>query len=335
MRLFERTSRLHSETASNEASSQASNETSSQESNETSSQAVVCKAAEYGSFFSDAEKNESFGHDMHDGLDPLFDQMAANNLSKSNAEEHRPTTANELEGKSEERKVKFDVQINRPNNFKPQEITFEDIDKYYFTKVFIEFILTEKFVHLYFDFDSISSEDEFISVIDWLESLKEVFGPYTYGGYANDESMSKDYEFRYFPEGKHFLSMHAIFYSTCISTSDLQAIMKHTEKNGFSTKGVHEKCDPNVYKLVPRSGKDGSRQLFRHVLSDKIGCKEPSKNHGTLIDNAKPSDHIVQIRGNEPIIYKDKWSEIFTLADALQAKNADINASNIKSNIGW
>ena len=58
------------------------------------------------------------------------------------------------------------------------------------------------------------------------------------------------------------------------------------------------------------------RQLFRHVLSDKIFKVNDEKNklnRGLLANEAKPSQHIVQIRGNEPIIDESKWSKVFTL----------------------
>ena len=281
------------------------------------------RKVEYEAFLSDSEKSPEDG---------MFKSNVDKLLQEEYSKEGKICTPDDLEeGILIERKVKFDICFNRPNNYKPPEISFEEIDKYDFNKGFIEYIVSEKYVHLYFDFDSIKSEDEFYEVLDWLDSLTEVFGPYSYGGYTSNESLSNYVGFRYFPEGKHWLSMHAIFYQTCISTSDLQAIMKHTEKNGFSTKGIHHLCDPNVYKLVPRPGKTGSRQLFRHVLSNKIkkiGDPENVMNHGTLIDDAKPSDHIVQIRGNEPIITRDKWSTLFTLAGDANKSSANKPAAN-------
>ena len=57
-------------------------------------------------------------------------------------------------------------------------------------------------VHLYFDFDSIKTEDEFLDVWSWLDSLKKVFGSYSYGGYCDNEEM-ESYGFRRFDEGNH------------------------------------------------------------------------------------------------------------------------------------
>ena len=122
--------------------------------------------------------------------------------------------------------------------------------------------------------------------------------------------------------------MHAVFYETMISTQDLVQIMKHTEKTGFLTDGVNRFCDANVYKLVSRSATSSGlsknatqtvRQCFRHVLSDKIfttATNNPKRsdnkaNHGVIINNTKPSQQIVQIRGDEKLIDKSQWSKVF------------------------
>ena len=222
-----------------------------------------------------------------------------------------------------ERKIKYDVAFNRPNNFIPQEISFDEIDSYDFSKGFTEFLISEDYVHLYFDFDSIKTEDEFLGVWSWLDSLKKVFGSYSYGGYCDNEEM-ESYGFRRFDEGNHYLSMHAVFYETCISTFDLQAIMKHTEKKGFSTKGIHRLCDPNVYKLVSKKQGQKSRQCFRHVLSDKIykiGDERNKMNHGTICEKLPPSSQIIQIRGSEPIIGKIEWSSLFELKNDIDSSS--------------
>ena len=219
--------------------------------------------------------------------------------------------------KKSENKIKYDVCFNRPNNFIPHEISFSEVDSYDFTKGFTEFLISEQYVHLYFDFDSIKTEDEFLDVYNWLESLSKVFGAFSYGGYCDNKEMEA-YGFRKFEEGGHFLSMHVVFYETCIKTTELQAIMKHTEKKGFSTKGVHKLCDPNVYKLVSKKQGQKTRQLFRHVMSDKIykvGDEKNKLNHGLICENLKPSTQIVQIRGNEKVIGKKEWGMLFKLKD--------------------
>ena len=232
-----------------------------------------------------------------------------------------------------ERKIKYDVAFNRPNNFIPQEISFDEIDSYDFSKGFTEFLISEDYVHLYFDFDSIKTEDEFLDVWSWLDSLKKVFGSYSYGGYCDNEEM-ESYGFRRFDEGNHYLSMHAVFYETCISTFDLQAIMKHTEKKGFSTKGIHRLCDPNVYKLVSKKQGQKSRQCFRHVLSDKIykiGDERNKMNHGTICEKLPPSSQIIQIRGSEPIIGKIEWSSLFELKNDIDSSSSVVEEPKIES----
>ena len=211
--------------------------------------------------------------------------------------------------------IKYDIAFNRPNNFIPKEISFEDINNYDFSKGFNEFIIGQEYVHLYFDFDSITSEDDYKDVINWLDSLKPVFGTYSIGGYCNNKDMEK-YGFRYIENEQHYLSMHVIYFITRISSEDLVNIMKHTEKKGFAYDGVHKLCDPNVYKLVAKVNGQKSRQVFRHVLSDKIfkpNDPKNRKNHGYILNNLTPDTQIVQTRGDEPIINKDMWNSLFKL----------------------
>lgn len=57
--------------------------------------------------------------------------------------------------------IKYDVMINRTNNYHFPEISFDDIDKYDFkNKGFIEVIKSPDYVHLYFDFDSMLTLEE-------------------------------------------------------------------------------------------------------------------------------------------------------------------------------
>ena len=131
----------------------------------------------------------------------------------------------------EERLIMYDTIIKRPNNYKPMTISFDEVDKYDFSSnSFIEYIKSVDFVHLYFDFDSISSMDELGDVIEWLDSLKEVFGPYSIGGYTNDVDVNNKFKLRLFVEGNHYASVHVVFYETRISTADLTDIMKYTKK---------------------------------------------------------------------------------------------------------
>ena len=106
--------------------------------------------------------------------------------------------------------IKFDVSFNKPNNFIPQTIGFDEVNDYDFSKGFNEFLIGEEKVHLYFDFDTIKSEEEYLSVIDWLDKVKTVFGTYSIGGYCDNETMER-YGFRLYEEGGHFLSIHVVF----------------------------------------------------------------------------------------------------------------------------
>ena len=251
------------------------------------------------------------------------------------------------DGKKNERRIKYDLMIRKSNNLKPLEITFDEVDKYDFNnKSFIEFIISQDYVHLYFDFDSMLNYDEkkkeeenkkngvdeiivdddeklkrLNGVIEWLDSLKRVFGEYSIGGYTDNEEVFNKYHLRLYPEGHHYVSIHVVYYQTMISTKDLVEIMKWTSKNGFQTIGVHELCDYNVYSLVSRKENETTRQLFRHVLSNKIyqtdknkkGFEQNKANHGFIINNTKPSQQIVQVRGDERIVSKEEWSKVFQI----------------------
>lgn len=212
-----------------------------------------------------------------------------------------------------QRMIKYDVCFNRTKDAKPKEISFEDVDNYDFSKHFNEFLVDEDYVHLYFDFDTIKSNDEFDDVCCWLGRLVEVFGEYSMGGYCDNDDMA-EVGFRKYEDGGHWLSMHVVFYQTCISSEDLVHIMKHTQKTGYLTDGVHKLCDPNVYKLVSTKAGQTSRQVMRHVLSDKIyklNSTENKANHGCILGDLKPSTQIIQIRGTEPIITQEQWGKLF------------------------
>ena len=250
------------------------------------------------------------------------------------------------ESQTVQRMIKYDVMMMRPNNSKPLEISFDDVDTYDFSKHgFIEYIISQEYVHLYFDFDDILTNDEkankteinddtkaerVAEIFTWLDSLKPVFGEYSVGGYTDNEAIHSKYSFRLYPEGKHYISMHAVFYQTMISTNDLVSIMKHTDKAGYLTAGVNRFCDANVYKLVSKNANQTVRQCFRHVMSDKIFTtasnhpkySDNKTNHGIIINSTKPSQQIIQIRGDEKVVDESQWSKVFHV-QTLQEKRTE------------
>ena len=227
--------------------------------------------------------------------------------------------------------IKYDVMINRSNNYTFPEISFDDVDKYDFTNNgFIEVLKAPEYVHLYFDFDKMKTDNEdvsdeeqmnrFADVICWLDSLKPIFGEYSIGGYTDNEAMHAKYHLRFYPEGHHFSSIHVVFYETCIKSEDLVDIMKHTDKQGFLCDGINQFADPNVYKITVNKDGRGGTQKFRHVLSNKIFTNNTQDkknyannkyNHGTIINDTKPSQQIIQTRGDELIIERDEWEKVF------------------------
>ena len=252
-----------------------------------------------------------------------------NQIRDQNIEQTQP----QPQPQQKQRMIKYDICFNRTKDTKPQEISFEDVDNYDFSKHFNEFLVDEDYVHLYFDFDTIKSNDEFDDVCCWLDRLVEVFGEYSMGGYCDNDDMAA-MGFRKYENGGHWLSMHVVFYQTCISSEDLVHIMKHTQKTGYLTDGVHKLCDPNVYKLVSTKAGQTSRQVMRHVLSDKIyklNSTENKTNHGFILGNYKPSTQIIQIRGTEPIITQEQWGKLFKVKSDNCIKNTKENTDSVNN----
>ena len=101
-----------------------------------------------------------------------------------------PQQPPQTQPQQKQRMIKYDICFNIPKNVKPKEISFEDVDNYDFSKHFNEFLVDEDYVHLYFDFDTIKSNDEFDDVCCWLDRLVEVFGEYSMGGYCDNDDMA-------------------------------------------------------------------------------------------------------------------------------------------------
>ena len=213
------------------------------------------------------------------------------------------------------------IAVRKDDSKNIHEIGWDKIDNYEFRNGFIEILDNPEYVHLYFDYDSIKTIDEFNDVSEWLVTLKPTFGDFTAGGYTNNKDVAETTGLKYIEGEKHFISMHVVFCQTRIASKELIAIMKHAKngkngKNGFIAEGVHPLCDPNVYKLE-------TTQKFRHVLSDKLYSPGNPKNEfkaGTIRNDGKPWMQIVQTRGNEPIITKEMWSKHFHIPEAREAK---------------
>ena len=174
-------------------------------------------------------------------------------------------------------------------------------------KSFVEFLIKPDYVHLYLDIDDAKTLEDYLRFKAWLIPVSEVFGKYSIGGYTNSEEFAKE-GFRLWKESEKVLSLHVVFYETCISSKDLMEIMKFTIKEGILNYILDPLVDPNVYKL-------DTRQAFRHVLTDKIydkkGGYKYKPNHGTILNGLKPSTQILTVRGDEPIIKKEQWIKVF------------------------
>lgn len=230
-----------------------------------------------------------------------------------------------------------DKTIKRP---KMRIMKHEDLKLYNFDRGFMEFVMDSvDNVRLYFDFDNVANEDEYLSVIRWLDSLVPVFGPYSLGGYCRDESFATKYGYKQYPESKHFVSAHVIFYTTKINVDEIMKIMRHNVKVGFTSYDIHPACDPHVYKLK-------TRQCFRHVMSDKIyqkykKCKNVGEdsdwfstqhstenviNHGNILNGLGPETVVITPDGSERLVPKEEWLKVFHPVDkvCLQYKSPQL-----------
>ena len=123
-----------------------------------------------------------------------------------------------------------------------------------------------------------------------------MFGPYSIGGYSNDQSFANKHGFRFIEGDVLFLSAHIVFSYAMINADELMTIMKYKYKS-YVNHEVNQFVDHNVYKLK-------SRQLFRHVLSTK--CYGPDAknkafnrdNAGYILNDPKPQHQIITPDGH-------------------------------------
>lgn len=208
-------------------------------------------------------------------------------------------------------------------------IKHEDLQLYNFDRGFMEFVMDSvDNVRLYFDFDKVADENEYLDVVRWLDSLVPVFGPYSLGGYTNNEDFAKKYGYKHYPDCKHFVSAHVIYYTTKINVDELMKIMRHNIKVGFTNYDIHPACDPHVYKLR-------TRQCFRHIMSDKIYMKhkrmkglgedsdwfstahstENVNNRGYILNGLGPETVVITPDGSEKLVPKEEWMKVFHPVD--------------------
>ncbi|KAA6403493.1 MAG: hypothetical protein EZS28_000976 [Streblomastix strix] len=210
-----------------------------------------------------------------------------------------------LNGKTEPRTapsyfIKWYDFIDAPPNLKLIN-TYEStkINSFNFkSNCFNEYILPDKYCHHYFDFDHIETQEQYISVVTWLDSLISEFGQYSIGGYSND-----------------------------IGISDMMEIVKKVRKQITRRfcYDISEFVDDSVQKLKSVSNK--SRQIFRHILSNKqFRQKEPILVAGQLCkQNDEPINEIVQCiqddSSTDDVI--SNWSNVIHKIPSLKEKEKE------------
>lgn len=151
--------------------------------------------------------------------DSFIKQIA--NVNQMNEHKCVPQCVTELAHVSSDKEhyIRFDNYIDSPKNYKYSTVTYDRIDSYDFSHEFIENLIGEDYIHLYFVFDQISTKEHLFEVSNWLDSITKIFVEYSYGKYSNDESIANEYQLKLIEGEDHYVSMHVIYYTTAISTT--------------------------------------------------------------------------------------------------------------------
>ena len=174
---------------------------------------------------------------------------------------------------------------------------FDDITEDLLHEGFVEIISGQDRVHLYFDFDDISTEqfDKVVEVID--NKLVDVFGLYSIAGYSNDEKVAKRYDLKFIPEAKKRLSVHIVFYEKCVAASELEFIMKSKLASKF---WGFDGIDGSVYTL-------STSHTFRHMLSPKYVYKYKfSYDEDGELESCDPVDNWIMKDAKTPEAQKKR-----------------------------
>ncbi|KAA6366056.1 MAG: hypothetical protein EZS28_038417 [Streblomastix strix] len=226
--------------------------------------------------------------------------------------------------------VKWYPVIDVPSDLK-------NIYTYYSTKIndftfdgsdaFNEVILPDKYCHPYFDFDHIESNDQYASVITWLDSLVSEFGQYSIGGYSNDPKICATHNLKYITDATKKISIHVVFYEKRIKQTDIMEIVKKigNQNTRRFVYDINEFVDDSVYKLKHVS--KSSRQIFRHILSNKnYRGKESIYIAGQLCKpNDQPFNQIIQCiqddSSTDDVI--SNWSNVIHKLPSLKEKEKE------------
>ena len=201
------------------------------------------------------------------------------------------------------------------------KINKNDFDRYLFKKhSFIEQLIHYKdqplYVHLFFDIDDIDDTTEYKKLIEWLDSLKPVFGDYSIGGYCNNDEMAA-FGYKLIATATKYASLHVAFYQTAIDADELNLLAKK------STKGMWPKIDESIYTIQNPIKKDTQKQGMRFVLSHKVYGRKDMKDveaAGNILGERLPHTCTYQVWGGERIVPREEWSKIFTIAVAEKPK---------------
>ena len=193
----------------------------------------------------------------------------------------------------------------------PKHISFAELDSTFDLgrTCFIEVVDNPKYVRPYFIFNIKRLDyDLYDDIIDWLYSLEDVFGEVSIGGVCTNIDMS-DYTGLPFTDCDlgNYLIIHAVYFHSCITANDMMEIIKE--------RVVHEAADRSIYRL-----NDGPL-LFKHICSPTRFRKSLNQNdRGMIMNNLPKSSQIIRVRGDEELISKARWEEVFPLKSIRQSR---------------
>ncbi|KAA6394795.1 MAG: hypothetical protein EZS28_009676 [Streblomastix strix] len=194
--------------------------------------------------------------------------------------------------------VRWNPQIGVQNN---KTCTYDstEINKFKFTgfDAFNEYIFPDKYCHPYFDFDHIETPEQYTSVLKWLDSLVSEFGQYSIGGYSNDSEISLTNNLKYIPDAAKKISIHVVFYEKRILQADMMEIARKIANQNVRrfVYDISEFVDDSVYKLENKS--KNSRQIFRHILSNKCYAGNVKESDVIIKDSAYGKQNSTLIAG--------------------------------------
>ena len=164
-----------------------------------------------------------------------------------------------------------------------------------------------EFLHLFFDVDHITNENEIHDMVSYFDALSAEFGKYSIGCYTNDVTLAESLAIPFIDESPKYFSAHVVFYESKIN--------RQTFKKWFKPSDTYTDAATwkDILNFKPR--------LMRHCISNKIWKDKKEFRAGKVVNNKfKPllnSSNLITIRGSEYELTDEMFEKLgFTANDA-------------------